>query len=106
VLVGIRLDRGGESQVVEQGGAQIVDDAMDLLLRLPQQALSPPHLRRIHVHAVERQLDHGQQLGDLVVQLAGEAAALLLRGVQQAADEDLALPVLHDRALPEVGPVK
>ena len=104
MLAGLRefaaqvFQRGGQAQVVEQGGAQVVRDAAHLAhgivqpvqraaqrgvdmgqrARLGAQRLAQPLARRL-----QRQLDRHQHLADAVVQLARQARALVFLGPHQ-----------------------
>jgi hypothetical protein len=75
--------------VVERGRAQLAGEVQQLLHRLVASAWSPAapaqRERRVGIVRLEAQQDAGQRLVDLVVEVLGDARALLLLAAQHGA---------------------
>jgi hypothetical protein len=101
--LGEHVESRHQPEIVENGGAQVVRQAAQLLLDPVEQRLhrlQPGGGRRREVASdvVERQVHGGEELSRLVVQLVGDAAGLILEELVQPSERGIGLahgPMRH-----------
>ena len=89
----VRSHRGHQPQFIQHGRPEVQRDAAHLLEHAIDQAVALPQVRRrrtrvgAHHRPLQIDPDRRERLADLVVQLAGDAAPLLLLGPEQLTGE-------------------